>query len=1008
MMYIFLLGVVSTFAVIPQPVEQAMEQVKPAGGWAVCVGTTDGAIEVALARDGRWVVTGLVYDPAAGEKARDAAALAGVAGRAAFHDVIDSSRLPIVDSSVALLVVDADAMDGKLPTEDEVQRVLRPGGIAVILRDDVGETASKNRPADIDDWTHFNYDATASDASRDERAGPIKSLRWLGGDPFHDDIVGMRSVAGVYVSIENNEFGRTSVHPPEGTIVARDAFSGVVLWSRPGFYVRSRYSFLVDEERVYLHGIDRRRYQAPESWKEPRLPNVMPMIALDLRTGQEVVMYDEGLTARTTPPPDRTTPTTEKAELVQALLVEAQLIQKYRSQIVALEPATGRRMWEQTAEDNERFGFVAADDGKLVAARGESYHRNKMGYLQNTPIFTTRAFVCFDLATGRELWSSRPVVLDEFPHNIRVACKDGVVAMIGYDQYHNTQLNPVMTVIDLATGEQLWSTDEIRGVISGGHYPRPQIHHGKVWATGAGGGAGFDLRTGENRVERYSQNFRCSMNRATPNWLISSQKFTSIETGKSFYTEATRGRCDFGLFPANGMVYGSIGSQCGCATFVRPTAAFATERLPAGPWSGERLLKGAAGAGKSGRYALDDKAWPMFLHDGRHSSWTDVSIDDTPSATWKIKPLGNLDQANDSIRQEWAVHQQIPGPVTPPTVFDGTLCVAFSHQQSVLALDPATGETLWQAHLDGRIDTPPTLAEGCAFVGTRTGWVYALDRATGHVRWRFLAAPHQQLLIAHGQAESAWPVFGSVLLHDGLIWAAAGRQAELDHGIYWYGLDPATGEVRKSGRIAETADWHEKFWDERTRATNQPLSTDGERIVLWRSGIDPDTGQQVRFGSTVKQVGGPDRAAFCLLGSAKWGKMRVSSGAGYAGFGGKLFAFDGTNVIGVVGSIHQSVERFTFNRENAIRKENNRERLDKRALWTYRKNIPRGLDENALLVHAGGTVVLGKNDGLYFLDAETGEENHAIKEAVPTLHGAAISDGRVFITLRNGSLMCLE
>jgi hypothetical protein len=136
--------------------------------------------------------------------------------------------------------------------------------------------------------------------------------------------------------------------------------------------------------------------------------------------------------------------------------------------------------------------------------------------------------------------------------------------------------------------------------------------------------------------------------------------------------------------------------------------------------------------------------------------------------------------------------------------------------------------------------------------------------------------------------------------------------------------------------------------------------------------------------------------------------MRVSSGAGYAGFGGMLFTFDDTNVIGVVGSIHQSVERFTFNREEAIRKENNRERLGRQALWTYRKNIPRGLDENALLMHAGGTVVLGKNDGLYFLDAETGEENHAITEAVPTLHGAAISDGKAFITLRDGSLVCLE
>jgi hypothetical protein len=93
MMYTLLLAAVSTLAVVPQPVERAIEQVEPRGGWAVCVGTTDGATEIALAQDERWVVTGLAYDRAAGETARNAAAKVSVAGRAAFHEVMDSSRL---------------------------------------------------------------------------------------------------------------------------------------------------------------------------------------------------------------------------------------------------------------------------------------------------------------------------------------------------------------------------------------------------------------------------------------------------------------------------------------------------------------------------------------------------------------------------------------------------------------------------------------------------------------------------------------------------------------------------------------------------------------------------------------------------------------------------------------------------------------------------------------------------------------------------------------------------
>jgi len=784
---------------VPDPVRAAMADVRPVGGWAVHVGTTDGSLEMALAEDERWVVTGLAHDRAAGEAARAAAAEAGQAGRATIHDVIDTSRLPMPDRTVALLVVNAAELGQRTPTDAEARRVLRPGGAAVFLGGGGDRTLRAGRPQQVDDWTHFNYDATASDASRDQWAGPIKSLRWMGGDPFHDDIIGMRSAAGVYVSIEANDPGRHSTSPPSGTLVARDAYCGVVLWRRPGIYARSRYSFIVDDRRVYLHAADAQTYEKPEDFRKPRLPNVRPMRAFDLYTGEDAVVYDQGLKARTTPPSERGTSVNEQAELVHALLADGKLIQKFGDQIAVLDPATGEKLWSASAGEGERFGFIAADGGRLVATHGPAYHRARMGYLRNTPIFTTRGFTCFDLESGRVLWRAAPQVLEKFPHNIRIACQEGVVAMVGYDRYHNTQLKPVMTVIDLDSGDQLWTTDNLDGVSSGGHYPRPQIHHGKVWATGAGGGRGFDLRTGDNPIDRAAQNFRCSMNRATPNWLISSQKFTRIEDGRSYYTEATRGRCDFGLFPANGMVYGSIGEQCGCAAFVRPTAAFGTERLPAEPWDGPRLLAGPAGPGRSGGYALDPAAWPMFLHDTRHSSWTETPVGDKPAESWRVD-LAPVEKPASAAAREWSAHQQIPAPVTPATVYDGTLCVALSHLHTVVARDPVTGQQRWRARLDGRIDSPPTLAGDTAFVGTRTGWVYALDRATGQVRWRFLAVPHQQLAVAHGQAESLWPVFGSVLLHDGLVWAAAGRQAELDHGLYWYGLDPATGAVRPGWR----------------------------------------------------------------------------------------------------------------------------------------------------------------------------------------------------------------
>ena len=41
----------------------------------------------------------------------------------------------------------------------------------------------------------------------------------------------------------------------------------------------------------------------------------------------------------------------------------------------------------------------------------------------------------------------------------------------------------------------------------------------------------------------------------------------------------------------------------------------------------------------------------------------------------------------------------------------------------------------------GRIDTPPTIADGLCLFGSHDGWVYCLRAADGRLAWRFRAAP---------------------------------------------------------------------------------------------------------------------------------------------------------------------------------------------------------------------------------------------------------------------------
>jgi len=126
------------------------------------------------------------------------------------------------------------------------------------------------------------------------------------------------------------------------------------------------------------------------------------------------------------------------------------------------------------------------------------------------------------------------------------------------------------------------------------------------------------------------------------------------------------------------------------------------------------------------------------------------------------------------------------------TVEDGKVFVSDIDAHTVYAL--SDGSVVWEYVTGGRVDSPPTFYKGLILFGSRDGWVYCLKADDGALSWRFKGLP-DKMICAFGQLESAWPVCGSVLLKDGVVYFAAGRSSFLDGGIFQYGLNPETGAV---------------------------------------------------------------------------------------------------------------------------------------------------------------------------------------------------------------------
>ncbi len=1006
-----------------------LERFKFSGGIVVALDFDDGKFIADLATDGPFVVHALMRDEARVASARQAIQEAGVYGKVTC-DGYNGRDLPYVDGLVNLVLCKASC---EVP-EAELMRVLVPGGRLVVEGANGWKKTAKQVPDGLDEWNQFLHDADNNGVSLDD-VGPPQRLRWHDTPEYgrskslSPSLTNMVSADGVLFTIEDRATTEDINAPVDYQLVARDGFNGIELWKQPmeqwsEWQTGSIKSVPTQQQRC-LAAVGRNVFVCSGFGD--------PVKAFASRTGAVRQIYEN------------TKQTTEFVVDGDALYVIKGTPYKLpgaaaavgRADLCAVSLNDGVELWSHAIEDEYTGGTFAVKGNRVV------YH-------------STRGVTCLDSANGEVLWTeaipikaappatnaaSRAVRRGKQPSSADLFSANIHPTLVLTDDMVFCGLHGSMTAKRLADGKTLWSAS------AGNNYMKSTeifVADGLVWSRDLKGHdptTGKVVRTLAQEMTGPMSHDRCYRNRITHRYYLNSASggadFMKLDGTAETPNPWARSTCGLAVMPANGMLYnGPYVCQCAIGTMASGVNGFYngsgnTDRrfnVEITP----RLVKGPAFGNNDGA-ATTVGDWPTYRYSSMRSGVAPGRIPEELATKWKA---------------------DIGTHPTAPVVAGDSVYVADRDGYTLYSLNRDDGKTRWTFIADGRIDSPPTCYKGMILVGSRGGSVYCLRASDGQLAWQFKGLPQRQLICDTGRLESAWPVHGSIMIFDDTAYFAAGRSTFLDGGIAVFGLDPVTGAM-KHGRIMQGP------YQDDTRSFPIPaggqfqlagckadiFSCAGNELFMRNQAFEFDLAPIVSESvKTLHLLASPGflhdspqhRTYWTVDRDLRYGGAMGQFSSGPAGdtiaFDGKLF-FEirgyapGRNLPGRGRGLDQlelySVYSGSY---GGMGDKENKSAIPAMGKWEQRWQTPTPFAGHAIVaaentVMAAGVPLLkgysvedtnasydGEKGGIaWLLDAKDGHQLQELRfDAAPVWDGIAIAHGDYFVSLKDGSVVCLS
>jgi outer membrane protein assembly factor BamB/SAM-dependent methyltransferase len=1018
------------------------------GGVVVHLGCGDGKTTSGLHAGERFLVHGLDTDANAVERAKTHIDSLGLYGMVSVEKY-DGQNLPYSDNIVNLIVVD----DARNVSAEEIERVLAPNGVALVkdgsglLNSSPLEKAgaidrwnryTKPWPADIDQWTHFLYDSTGNAVTKDKRVRRPRHVQWYAGPKrsrHHDALASMSAMTSsngrlFYIFDE----GSISImhRPAHWKLIARDAFNGKLLWKRDiPTWMTHLYNFRAGPKQLP------RRLVSVDETVYITLGLCEPALRLDAATGKTMLTYEDS---------ENTEELVYHEGMLLAVMGDPNILlnkadgcfgywemAEYEDstvdkKIVAYDAETGNIMWTVTGRNLRHLVPLS-----LCAVNDNVF------YLDNKKLH------CLDSETGEQRWASPFETKGLFLRSYAptVVAHDDVIMCLKWNR---------LCAYSVRSGQKLW---ENKGAMGFGSPGDLFAIGGKAWAvpmtksiwresrrnsdgivtTGinipksvflndARTAVGIDLQTGKITEQlpfaHTQHHHRCYRNKATEQYLLighSGIQVVDLDT-KTYETHRwVRGLCQYGIMPANGYIYVPP-DTCQCYGSGKINGFFAlseknswedieiTPALEKGPAYAKALAK------PDEEYALKPgrDQWPTYRGDDSRSGSTRCEVPAKPKAQWCV---------------------DIGKTITAPVIAAEKLFVAERDAFAVHCLDIKDGRLLWKYLAGGPIDSPPTVYGGLCIFGCGDGSVYCLDTKSGELAWRFKTSRIERRIGHEDRLESPLRIHGSVLVQEDTVYFAAGYSSNLDGGIRLYGVDVWTGRQRCGGMLASGHWGNDGQWG----FLADILVSDGKTISMRNAPFDNELNKIRGRGLIIATTG--------LLEDAWFHRQGWSS---VMGGKGQLITFDADRSCSVtnpytglkqrrkgkfkefnqVGHLHQKFTRYraeffpvgtTIWSRGKRKGENTWSKdveLQPRAMVLAGEKLCMAgwIDAVAIEMKTGRpkdpTDPDPHHSVLCIYTADRGELVSETKlEAEPVFDGMAAAYGKLFLSLKNGKLLCL-